>query len=75
MAEPLEVPALHELARRVGKVRSGCLLVAWMVEMIDEHVSPAQSEARRMELYEGMTFMLETLATTLDEVYGKLYVE
>jgi hypothetical protein len=75
MSETPKTTAFVEQARKVGKVRSGVLLVAWAVASMNEGSNPPETEGLRFELYEGMSFVLDTMAGELGEVYREMNVE
>ncbi len=75
MAEELATTERQELAREVGRLRSGVLLSAWKVAALNEGINPPETESLRFELHEGQCLVLELLAGELSKVYGRLKVE
>lgn len=75
MTEELGTTERLALAREVGRLRSGVLLSAWTVAALNEGANPPETASLRFELYEGMSFVLELLASQLSEVYRKLNEE
>ena len=65
----------QDLARTVGRVKSGCRLVNWAVEMMNEGLGQPTDPGRRMELYEGLAVVLELMAGELERVQRKLSLE
>ena len=68
-------PTFQDLAFRVGKISSACLLMAWALEALATDANPPETECLRCELFTGMTFVLETLAQQMDDVYRRLNAE
>ncbi len=66
-------PTFQDLAFRVGKISSACLLMAWALEAMATNASPPPTESLRFELFSGMTFVLETLAQQMDDVYRTMH--
>jgi hypothetical protein len=59
----------QNVAREVGRLRSGVLLSAWAVSAMSEGMNLPDTTHQRFELYEGQSFVLELLAERLAEVY------
>ena len=60
----------NELAQRVGHVCAACSLVAWALLTILDN--PPETESQRMELYQGMSFVMDTTNQILTDVYQEL---
>jgi hypothetical protein len=58
------------LATEVNRNRSACRMLAWALESIE--ANPPQTEVQRMEVFEGMTYVLETMVGSLGDICRKL---
>lgn len=70
-----QISALQEMAFNVGKIRSTCLLMTWAIAELTTNPASSETESRRFELFEGMSFILETMAKQLHDVYLELNEE
>jgi len=61
-----------ELTECIGLSRSACLLVAWALDTIASGSEPPESETKKTELFEGMTFVMEAVAQNLYTAHGQL---
>ena len=61
-----------DLSESIGYSRSACLLVAWALDTIASESNPPDSEVKKVELFEGMTFVMEAIAQNLNTVHGQL---
>jgi hypothetical protein len=57
-------------AVEVGEIRSTCCLLEWVFESYEANAP--ESEARRMELFEGMGFVVRAMVDRLGEIHGRL---
>lgn len=61
------------LVHRVGQVSAANYLIGWTLAAIEDN--PPETESQRMELYQGMCFVLETTRQVLGDVYRELSEE
>jgi hypothetical protein len=75
MSDEQRTTECQDVAREVGRVRSGVLLSAWVVAAMSEGMNLPEQERERFELYEGQSFVLELLADRLTAVYKSVNEE
>ncbi len=66
---------LQDLAFNIGKIRATCLMITWAIDALTTNASKSETETKRFELFAGMSFVLETMARQLDEVYQTINKE
>lgn len=70
MLETPEEQRRYERKRQIGLSRSTCEMLGWAVESLS--INPPDSPQLRMIIYEGLTYVLSTVAKNLGEVYEQL---
>ena len=62
----------NDLIHLLNKSSSMCSLAGWALEAINYGSSPPESESLKMELFEGITYILETIRKTLGYIKGRI---